>query len=336
MKEALFFERLQGNSVRCNLCSHHCVILPDKRGKCGVRENRNGTLFSLVYGKVCAYNIDPIEKKPLFHFYPGSKSLSFSTKGCNFSCLHCQNYSIAQISKDETFDNGIEYRPENIVNDALMSNSKSISYTYSEPTVFFEFAYDTAVIAKQKGIKNVFVSNGYNTSLATHKIAPYLDANNIDLKGDDDFYKNVCGAKLQPVLDTIRLMKEKGVWVEVTTLIIPNMNDDDEFLYWVADFIKSIDVNMPWHITRFHPTHKLLNQPPTPLKTLIKARQIGIDAGLHYVYTGNVPGFEGEHTYCPGCKKVVIERMGFSIGNVNMRSGRCNYCGYEIAGVGMP
>lgn len=336
MKEAFFFDRLNNNNVRCNLCNHKCLILPGKRGKCCVRENRGGTLYTLVYGRICAYNIDPIEKKPLFHFFPGSTSLSFSTKGCNFTCLHCQNYSIAQIDKDETFDNSIVHQPEHIVNDAINSNCKSISYTYSEPTVFFEFAYDTAVIAKQKGIRNVFVSNGYTSDVATEKIAPFLDANNIDLKGDDNFYKNVCGARLQPVLDTIKMMKDRGVWVEITTLIIPNLNDNDEFLQWTANFIKSVDPDMPWHITRFHPTYKMLNHPPTPLKTLIKAREIGINAGLNYVYTGNVAGVEGEHTYCPNCKKVVIERIGYSLGAIKMQSGKCVFCGYKIAGIGMP
>ncbi|MFQ3573595.1 MAG: AmmeMemoRadiSam system radical SAM enzyme [Thermodesulfovibrionales bacterium] len=336
MKEALFFDRLKDNNVRCKLCNHLCLIHPDNRGKCGVRENKNGTLYTLVYGKVCAYNIDPIEKKPLYHFYPSSKSLSFSTKGCNFRCLHCQNYSIAQTNKHESFDNAIEYKPEDIVLDAINCQCQSISYTYTEPTVFFEFAFDTAQIAKEKGIKNVFVSNGYTSDLATEQIAPFLDVNNIDLKGDDNFYKEICGARLQPVLDTIKMMKERGVWVEVTTLIIPSLNDSDGFLQWTANFIKSVDPNMPWHITRFHPTHKMLNLPPTPLKTLLKAREIGLNTGLNYVYTGNVVGSEGEHTYCPSCKKVVIERSGFSVGSINIKSGQCIYCGYKIAGVGLP
>lgn len=231
MKEAMFYERLGDRKVRCFLCAQHCIISPGKRGICAVRENIEGTLYSLVYGKIVAHHIDPIEKKPLFHFYPGSRSYSIATVGCNFRCLHCQNYDISQYPKIYPDIPGEKMSPEEVVREAEISGCQSISYTYTEPTIFFEFAYDCARIAHEKGIKNVFVSNGYTSPEATRAIAPYLDANNIDLKGDDNFYKKVAGARLQPVLDTIKLMKELGVWVEVTTLIIPAYNDSEDFIY---------------------------------------------------------------------------------------------------------
>ncbi len=226
--------------------------------------------------------------------------------------------------------------PEQVVQEAELAGCKSISYTYTEPTIFMEFAYDCARLAHEKGIKNVFVSNGFSSPDATKLIAPYLDANNIDLKGDDDFYKKVAGARLQPVLDTIKLMKELGVWVEITTLIIPDYNDSEEFLKWVAEFIKSIDIAMPWHVTQFYPTYKLLDKPRTPLKTLRTAREIGLKAGLKYVYEGNVPGEGSENTYCHSCGELLIERFGFSLTTIKMKDSKCRKCGALIDGIGMP
>jgi len=312
------------------------VIKPGRRGRCAVRENRDGTLYSLVYGKVIARHVDPIEKKPLFHFFPGSRSYSIATVGCNFRCLHCQNYDISQYPKVHDDIAGEEMTPEDVVGEAERAGCRSISYTYTEPTIFMEFAYDCARLAHDRGIKNVFVSNGYTTAEAAREMAPYLDANNIDLKGDDDFYKNVAGARLQPVLDTIRLMKQLGVWVEVTTLIIPTYNDTEEFLRWVADFIRSVDPAIPWHVTQFYPTYKLLDRPRTPIGILRRAREIGLEAGLKYVYEGNVPGEGGESTYCPSCGALLIERFGFSLRSVTMKSGRCPGCNSTIDGVGMP
>ena len=338
MKKAKFFAPFdkERGSVKCVLCSHGCIVESGKRGLCGVRENHEGVLYSLVYGNLVALNIDPIEKKPLFHFFPGSLSFSIATKGCNFRCRHCQNATISQVIRDEGLDLSYSYSPEQIIAETIRTGCKSISYTYTEPTVFLEFALDTAILARQKGIKNVFVSNGYTSEEATRAIVPYLDANNIDLKGDDGFYKSICGARLQPVLDTIKMMKDANVWVEVTTLIIPTLNDSEEFLQWAADFIRSVDPAMPWHITRFHPTYKLTHIPPTPLETLQKAREIGLRTGLKYVYTGNVPGDGGEHTYCPECKRVVIERVGFTVRGIYIKDSRCTYCGYTIDGVGLP
>lgn len=336
MKEALLYEKLSDKKVKCYLCNQYCIIKPGKRGICAVRENIDGILYTLVYGKIVARHIDPIEKKPLFHFYPGSRSYSIATVGCNFRCMHCQNYEISQYPKEYPDIPGEEMTPEQVVKEAELTGCKSISYTYTEPTIFFEFAYDCARLAHEKGIKNVFVSNGYTSPEATEMIAPYLDANNIDLKGDDEFYKKIVGARLNPVLETIKLMKKLGVWVEVTTLIIPDHNDSDDFLKWVAEFIKSVDPSMPWHVTQFYPTYHLLDKPRTPISTLRRARDIGLKAGLKYVYEGNVPGEGGENTYCPECGELLIERFGFSLTKINMKGSRCFKCGYVIAGIGMP
>ena len=251
MKEALFYKKLDENKAGCFLCMHQCRINDGKRGICGVRENRGGMLYSLVYGKVISMNIDPIEKKPLFHFMPASKSFSIATAGCNFKCLHCQNFDISQYTSRQGKIPGKDVSPEQIVEAVEKAGCDSISYTYTEPTVFFEFALDCARLAKEKNIKNVFVSNGYSSPEAVKAIAPFLDAINIDLKGDDDFYKKICGARLQPVLDTVKLMKDLGIWVEVTTLIIPSYNDSDKSLGEIADFIYSVDDSVPWHVSQF-------------------------------------------------------------------------------------
>ncbi len=336
MKEAMFYEKIADKKVRCHLCAHGCLISPSKRGICSVRENRDGVLYSLVYGKVTARHIDPIEKKPLFHFYPNSRSYSIATVGCNFKCRHCQNYQISQHVQAFHDIPGEEMTPEDVVAEAERTGCESISYTYTEPTIFMEFAYDCARLAKKKGIKNVFVSNGYTSAEATKAIAPYLDANNIDLKGDDDFYKEIVGARLQPVLDTIKLMKELGVWLEITTLIIPTYNDSDEFLSWAAEFIKSVDVEIPWHLSQFYPTYRLIDQPRTPIATLKRAREIGLNAGLKYVYLGNVPQEGGEDTLCPSCGHLLIKRTGFFISKMELKNSRCLKCNAPIAGKGMP
>lgn len=334
MKEAMLYEKLEDKKVRCYLCNHRCVIKDEKRGICFVRENKEGTLYSLVYGRVISMNIDPIEKKPLFHFLPGSTSFSIATVGCNFRCKHCQNFEISQYPKEHHGDMlGTSVTPQAIVDAAERNGCESISYTYTEPTIFFEFAYDCARLAHEKGIKNVFVSNGYTSHEATRLIAPYLAGNNIDLKGSEKFYKEICGAKAEPVRQTIRLMKELGVWVEVTTLIIPGYNDSEGDLRDIAEFIKSVDLSMPWHVTQFYPTHKLTDIPRTPVKTLRWARQIGLDIGLKHVYEGNVPGEGGENTYCPNCKELLIHRFGFSIGENKIKNGRCLNCEALIDGV---
>jgi len=330
----MFQEAREGNKVQCSLCCHRCLISPGKRGICAVRENRDGTLYSLVYDKVIAQNIDPIEKKPLFHFQPGSISYSIATPGCNFRCRHCQNADISQLPHDHGgVVLGEEVAPSAIVAAALKTRCTSISYTYTEPTIYFELAYETARLAVEAGLKNVFVTNGYITPEALGVIRPYLHAANIDLKGfTDDFYKNICGARLQPVLDAIRLYKEFSIWIEITTLVIPGHNDSDDELREIARFIRSVGEDIPWHVTRFHPTYKLTDQPRTPLATLKRAQQIGLEAGLRYVYEGNIPG-EGEDTVCWSCKKRLVKRIGFSVEENKVKEGKCSYCSAVIDGV---
>jgi pyruvate formate lyase activating enzyme len=330
----MFQEPKEDKKVLCGLCCHRCLILPGRRGICSVRENRDGTLYSLVYDKVIARNIDPIEKKPLFHFLPGSRSFSIATPGCNFRCKHCQNADISQLPRDRGgMILGEDVAPDSLVEAARRNRCASISYTYTEPTIYFELAYDTARMAAEAGLKNVFVTNGYITPEALREIKPYLHAANIDLKGfRDDFYRTICGAKLQPVLDTIRLYREYGIWIEITTLIIPGHNDSDEELAGIARFIKTVGEDIPWHVSRFHPTYQLIDKPPTPVETLQRARQIGLQEGLRYVYEGNVPG-EGEDTLCWSCKKKLIERIGFSVQKNTIHDGKCGYCGAKIDGV---
>ena len=334
MKQAMFQEPKEGMKVLCNLCSHRCLIAPGHRGICAVRENRDGTLYSLVYDRIIARNIDPIEKKPLFHFLPGSLSFSLATPGCNFRCKHCQNADISQLPRDGGgMVPGEPVSPDEIVEAALRHHCASISYTYTEPTIFFELACDTAKLARKAGLKNVFVTNGYITPEALREISPFLDAANIDLKGfTDEFYKNVCGARLQPVLDSIRLYKELGIWIEITTLVIPGHNDSESELRQIAQFVRSVGEGVPWHVSRFHPTYKLVDQPRTPFETLKRARQIGIDAGLRYVYEGNIPGV-GEDTVCWSCAKTLVKRYGFSVEENHVHKGKCGQCGAEMDGV---
>ncbi len=332
----MLYEKMTEERVKCLLCAHGCVIKPGKRGICGVRENRNGVLYSLVYGKVVARHIDPIEKKPLFHFQPSSRSYSIATVGCNFRCLHCQNWEISQWPRLYDGIPGEEMTPEDVVNEAVLTGCSSISYTYTEPTIFFEFAYDCCILATEKGLKNVFVSNGYMTDEAIDRLSGILHGINIDLKGDDEFYRKVCGARLSPVLNSIRRLKELGVWVEVTTLVIPGLNDREDFFEWVADFLISVDPSIPWHVTQFYPTYKMTDRGKTPLSTLRKAREIGLRKGLKFVYEGNVPGEGGENTYCPNCSELLIERFGFSITGINLKDSRCTKCGTLIEGIGLP
>jgi len=337
MKEAMFYVKEEEQKVRCNLCNHHCLIMPGKHGICGVRENRDGVLYSLVYGQVIARNIDPIEKKPLFHFHPGSKSYSIATVGCNFHCLFCQNYEISQLSKDEKRIAGESFPPEEVVAAAEKLKCQSISYTYTEPTIFFEYAYDSARLANERGIKNVFVSNGYMSQEAIKTIQPYLHAANIDLKAYSEiFYKEISGGKLKPVLENLNLMKKLGIWVEVTTLIIPTLNDSEKELQEIADFIRTeLGPETPWHVSRFHPMYRLTSVPSTPVQTVLKAREIGRKAGLYYVYSGNIPGQGGENTYCHKCGDLLIERLGFTILQYNVIDAKCPKCHAEVHGVGM-
>jgi len=336
MHEAMFYEPLEDGKVICQLCPHYCRIGGGKRGICGVRENREGKLYSLVYGKVVSSAIDPIEKKPLYHFYPGSDAFSLATVGCNLRCLNCQNYSISQLPRERGEIEGKDYTPESIVSQAKRSGCKSIAYTYTEPTIFFEFAYDTSRLARRELIKNIFVTNGYMNKDVLLKISSYLDAANVDLKSlSEDFYRKNCGGKLTPVLETLKLMKKIGIWLEITTLIIPTLNDSAEELKRIAEFIVNLGPDTPWHLSRFYPTYKLNDLPFTSTETLHLARQIGLEAGLRYVYTGNVPGDEGENTYCYNCGRALIRRYGYRIEKFYLEEGRCKFCQTRIDGVGM-
>ena len=336
--EAYLFEPLKDQKVVCNLCNHRCVIKDGRRGICGVRENRSGVLHTLVFEKLIARHIDPIEKKPLYHFLPGTLSYSIATVGCNFKCRFCQNADIAQMPSDhQGMIMGDLAAPDEIIAAAENSGCRSIAYTYTEPTIFFELAYETARRAHDRGIKNVFVTNGYMTAEALQMIHPYLDAANVDLKAfTNEYYKDQCGARLTHVKETLKLMKSLGVFIEVTTLIVPGLNDDRRELEALSSFlVDSLGRETPWHISRFHPTYKLTNLPPTPLNTLTQARDIGLKAGLRYVYTGNVPGEDSENTFCYRCGKVLINRWGFQLRSYEIDKGRCRYCDAEIDGVGL-
>ena len=334
MKEAYLYEKLADNKVRCFLCNHRCLIGEGKKGICAVRENRSGTLYSLVYGKIIAGHCDPIEKKPLFHFLPGSFSYSIATAGCNFRCLFCQNADISQLPTDRGSIVGQEATPGEIVDMAQKSGAASISYTYTEPTIYYELAADTARLAVSEGLKNVFVSNGYMTEECLEDIHPDLHAANVDLKSfSDSFYKEQCGARLEPVLSTIRTMKKMGVWLEVTTLLIPGLNDSDEELGEIAGFLSDVDPEIPWHVSRFHPTYRLTDVPSTPIERLKMARKIGFEAGLKYVYTGNIPGDDGEKTFCHECGEPLVDRLGFHVSSNRIMDGRCHKCGAEIPGI---
>jgi len=333
MKEALLYEKLENKLVRCRLCSHQCKIAEQKFGFCGVRQNRDGVLYSCVYGKPIALHVDPIEKKPLYHFLPGSASFSIATIGCNFHCGFCQNWEISQAKAKgaDSFAQD-EVSPQEIVQAALKNECASISYTYTEPTIFFEYALDIAKLAKEKGLYNNFVTNGYMSRECLEMIQPYLDAANVDLKFfRDEAYKKICGARLQPVLDSIKLMHQLGIWVEVTTLVVPGENDSEEELRAIAEFLAGVDKNIPWHISRFHPDFQFTGHEATPVETLKKAGEFGRQAGLTYIYVGNVYGF-GNDTYCPNCKKLLVKREIFSVLENNLKEGKCAFCNTKIRG----
>jgi len=334
IKEAKLYRSIEDGNVDCFLCSHRCRIAPSKFGICGVRQNKKGKLYTHVYGEVIAAHIDPIEKKPLYHFLPGTASFSMATIGCNFRCPFCQNWQISQTSKRNGSGlTGQKLTPEEIVYAAKSHKCKSIAYTYTEPTIFYEYAYDTAVLAKKEGLANIFVTNGYMTPEALEAINPYLDACNVDLKSfSENFYKDICKAHLKPVLDSIRLMKKLGIWVEVTTLIVPELNDSDEELTQIAKFIAEVDPDIPWHISRFHPDYNYTESNATPLETLRKALSIGKREGLRYIYIGNVLG-ESEDTLCPNCHNILILRHGYSISQNKIKNSKCPYCGRPVPGV---
>ncbi len=319
--------------MQCQNCSHYCLVLPGKRGICGVRENRDGKLYALNYGKAIAVDIDPIEKKPFFHFLPGSCSLSVATVGCNFSCLNCQNWGISQNFKNKKEITGEDFPPERIVELAIKNKLPSISYTYTEPAIFSEYALETMKLAKKEGLKNNWVTNGFWSKELFDLIYPYLDAANVDLKGfSDEFYIKNCGGRLGQVLDTLKQLKNKNIWLEVTTLAIPMLSDSEQMFREIAKFIKTeLGSEIPWHISRFSGaiSWKLQHLADTPVETLETAYRIGKETGLKYVYTGNVPGLPSEDTFCPKCNTLAINRAGYVISRYD-KSGQCPKCGENL------
>jgi pyruvate formate lyase activating enzyme len=332
--DAMLWEPLDDKQVHCHLCGHECRIKPDALGLCRVRRNVDGELKTLNYESIIAANIDPIEKKPLFHVLPGSESLSVAAVGCNFQCDFCQNWQISQSPRDGGALDGQPAPPEDLVAAAVNHNCRSISYTYTEPTIFFELAYDTARLAGEKGLGNCFVSNGYMTPQAVETIAPYLTAINVDLKAfREETYQQVMRASLQPVLDCLRALRAAGVWVEVTTLVVPGMNDSDEELTQIAEFIASLEGDVPWHVSRFRASYQRTDGQTTPLATLERATEIGLSAGLRFIYCGNVAGHASESTFCPSCSEKLIDRQGFMVSRNDLDAGTCPHCRAEVPGV---
>ena len=332
MKEALLYEKLEHKIVHCFLCAHHCKIQNRKFGFCGVRQNSEGVLYTHAYGKAIATHVDPIEKKPLYHFLPGTLSFSIATIGCNFRCGFCQNWQISQANFQKGDLSAQELTPRDIVCEALKNQCQSISYTYTEPTIFFEYALETAKLAKDKGLYNNFVTNGYMTQECLQMLGPYLDAANVDLKFfKNSSYRKICSATLQPILDSIRFMHDRGIWIEITTLVVPGENDSDEELKEIARFIAGVDKFIPWHVSRFHPDYHFTDRGPTPKQTLKKAERFGQEAGLLFIYAGNVYGW-GSDTFCPSCKKPLIRREGFYVLESHIQDGKCAFCEASLAG----
>ncbi|PIU22307.1 MAG: AmmeMemoRadiSam system radical SAM enzyme [Candidatus Diapherotrites archaeon CG08_land_8_20_14_0_20_30_16] len=326
MKKCVLFKKLTSNKVKCLACNHYCTIAETKTGICGVRKNIKGKLYLLVYDKVVAQNIDPIEKKPLYHFLPGTKAYSIGTVGCNFFCKGCQNWDISQERKII----GKELTPKEIVNDAIKNKCKSIAYTYNEPSIFIEFVKATAILAHKKGLKNILVTNGYLSKESLAYIGKTVDAMNIDLKSfSEKYYKKFCGAKLKPVLDTIKLAHKKKIWIEITTLLVPNENDSVKELINIGQFIASVNKNIPWHISRFFPMYKMTNKKETDIKKLEEAYKIG-KKYLNFVYVGNL--HKENNTLCPKCGSIVIDRFGYNVKN-NLNNNKCKKCNSKVSGV---
>ncbi len=331
LHEAILYGKAPDGVVNCFLCSHRCRIAQGKRGFCRVRANRGGTLYSLVYGRVIAQHMDPIEKKPLYHFLPGTHSWSIATPGCNFRSPFCQNWQISQVDAAPAFESLGYVEPEDVVREAVNGRAPTISYTYTEPTIYMEYALDCARLAQREGIRNVFVTNGYQSPEAVEAMTGLIDAANVDLKAfTDSFYRSQCQGRLQPVLDTIANMHKAGMHVEVTTLLVPGLNDAEQELRGAAEFIAGVSPEIPWHISRFHPDYLDQDRPPTPVESLLRAERIGKEAGLHYVYLGNVLTEEGQNTRCPGCGRLLIHRAGFARPSVGLVEPRCPDCGRSL------
>lgn len=332
-KEAKYYKKLPEKRVECTLCPRGCKVDDMERGYCGVRENQGGTYYTLVHSNPCAVHVDPIEKKPLFHYYPSSAVLSLATAGCNVNCAFCQNWEISQSRPEQT--ENIFLPPEQVVKEAVKNQYPLIAFTYNEPVVFIEYAYDIAKLGKQYNLKSVMITNGYIKPEPMKELCSVLGAVKVDLKAfTEKFYKDMVVGKLQPVLDTLKLLNQLGIWYKIVYLVVPTMNDNPADITAMCNWIKKeLGTDVPVHFTRFNPLYKLKNIPPTPVATLGQCRNIARNAGLHYVYIGNVPGHEGENTYCPSCKKIVVQRIGFSILQLNISSGRCKSCQTKIAGV---
>lgn len=337
LREAMLYEPQSDKAVGCRLCPHQCRIEETEFGQCGMRQNLKGHLYTHAYGAVIAANADPIEKKPLYHFLPGTRSFSMATAGCNFRCAFCQNWQISQANKKRYQPAGnLEFSPQQIVEAARARRCRSISYTYTEPTVFFEYAYDTARLARKAGLANIFVTNGFITTRALETMEPYLDACNVDLKAfRNEFYKNVCGGRLQPVLDTIGTLRKMGIWVEITTLIVPGANDSEAELRDIAEFLADLDPAIPWHISRFHPDYRYTDTKPTPRAVMDKARELGKAAGLKHIYAGNMTGVPRD-TRCPQCRSLLIQRDGATADVHLDEHGRCPHCSWQLAGIFEP
>lgn len=332
-KEAMFWEKVSSNKVRCLLCPKYCTLRTYERGNCKVRFGLDNKLVTIVYGKPCSIGIDPIEKKPVFHYLPGTLSYSIATAGCVFSCKYCQNWQISQALPEEL--DFYDLPPQKVVEEAIKTGCKTISYTYTEPTIFYEYVYDTAKIAKENGLGNIVISCGYINKEPLLALAPYLDVMKVDLKGfTDKFYRTICGGGLQPVLDTILTLSKTNVLLDIVTLIVPTLNDDEntniEMFKWL---LTNIGNNFSLFLSRFYPTYKLKNLPPTPISVLERLRNKALEIGLKYVYLGNAFGHEAENTFCPNCKKIIVKRIGYSVLELNITNeNKCKFCNYSIPG----
>ena len=331
-REAMYYTATP-RGLKCLRCPNECTIKEGELGDCHNHLNYNGKLYTIAYGNPCAVHIDPIEKKPLLHFLPESRAFSIATAGCNLACLNCQNWSISQKSPRET--RNFDLMPDKVVEAAIKNNCESIAYTYSEPITFYEYTYDTAILARNAGIKNVLVSAGYINEEPMRKLASVIDAANIDLKSfKDSIYLKLNAGKLEPVLRTLKILNEMGVWLEITNLIVPGWTDDFDMIKEMCEWLyKNGFADNPLHFSRFQPIYKLTQLPPTPLSTLTKAREIALDAGIKYVYIGNVPGTEAENTFCPNCNKIIMKRRGYRILSNHIINGKCEYCDEPVAGV---
>jgi pyruvate formate lyase activating enzyme len=331
--KAMYYKKLEGKGVECELCPRHCLVTDLERGYCGVRENQGGEYYTLVHSRACSMNVDPIEKKPFFHFHPGTAAFSIATAGCNVNCKFCQNWDISQVRPEQV--SNVELTPKAIVDICRQRNIPNVAYTYSEPVVFYEYMYDTCLEGREHGIRNVMVTGGYIEKDPLLKLIPVLDAIKVDLKSySEKYYDEIVNGELQPILDALKIMHAEGIWLEIVYLVVPTLNDSrgelTDLCQWI---VTNLSKDVPVHFTRFHPTYLLTNLPPTPVKTLEMAYDIAKDSGLNYPYIGNVPGHMAEKTYCPSCGKTIIDRSGYTIRRIELEKGVCKFCGQKIAGI---